>query len=64
MKLADFRENLSNEIKLKLNDIFDENSNDWMNRSNYLQQMNQAEFNDLKEFNERINICEYSQIYF
>ena len=64
MKLADFKETLTNEIKSKLQKIFDEDSNEWVNQCNYLEQLNPSEFTDLKEFNERLNTCKLRVSFF
>ena len=64
IKLADFKETLTNEIKSKLQKIFDEDSNEWVNQCNYLEQLNPSEFTDLKEFNERLNTCKLRVSFF
>ena len=60
VKLSDYRESLTKELKMKLDKIFDENDNEWVNQFNCLQQMNPTEFMNLKDFSERIYTCKYN----
>ena len=61
VRLADYRENLTKELKIKLKKIFNSDEGEWMNQCNYLQQLNPTEFLNLEDFSERIHTCKLNK---
>jgi len=62
VRLADYRENLTKELKIRLNKIFSSSEDEWMNQCNYLQQMNPTEFLNLKDFSERVHTYDINTV--
>ena len=57
IKMADFRDNFTKEIKEKLEMIFEKENSNWLHNFNYLKHSRPSEYEDLREFHERIGSC-------
>ena len=57
MKMADFRDNFAMEIKEKLEIIFEKENSNWLHNFNYLKHSRPSEYEDLREFHEKIGSC-------
>ena len=62
--MADFRDTLAVEIKEKLQILFDRESNESLTCVSYLQSNRPMQFQELREFQERINSCKLKLMFF